>query len=381
MPKQQQQAFPSLAEAAAAGNGGGGGSWANRMKTGASGGKAGWSTAPSGPREGAAWAAQCGDQSVSTATATPTGSNGSGAAAGGGAAPVDMRAAIAAADAKGRTYSQMTLEELYNERLLQAPPPPGSFSRNAQTFNLDESVKGKRMNTLSGLALFKEVLSPAEQQLTLHYVRRLRDLGDDGALCGRTYSAPRRWMKGKGRVTVQLGCCYNYARDSQGNPPGILPKEPVCGMGRFLEDLIDRMCQRGIFTQVTRPDTCIINFYSEGDCIPPHIDHLDFTRPFVTLSLLSEQSILFGANIKIVDEGEFAAPFNCPLPVGSVLVLDGNGANVAKHCVPSVRSDRVSITFRRIGHKDWKKGFGVNMSAFEGPHGTLPSNAKQGPIR
>ena len=45
-----------------------------------------------------------------------------------------------------------------------------------------------------------------------------------------------------------------------------------------------------------------------------------------------------------------------------LLVLDGNGANVAKHCVPSVSTDRVSITFRRIGAK-------INMSPFEGPHG------------
>lgn len=27
----------------------------------------------------------------------------------------------------------------------------------------------------------------------------------------RTYTAPRKWMKGKGRVTIQFGCCYNYA--------------------------------------------------------------------------------------------------------------------------------------------------------------------------
>ena len=180
---------------------------------------------------------------------------------------------------------------------------------------------------------------------------------------------------------------------------------PLAYLPPFLEVIIEWMVARGIFTKATRPDTCarpatcytsatapqalltpphhpltrrcIINFYSEGDCIPPHIDHQDFTRPFVTLSLLSEQSILFGSNIKIVDEGEFAAPFACPLPVGSVLVLDGNGANVAKHCVPSVRHDRVSITFRKIGEKNWKKGFGVNMSAFEGPDGRLPPNARQ----
>ena len=70
---------------------------------------------------------------------------------------------------------------------------------------------------------------------------------------GRTYSAPRKWMRGKGRVTVQMGCCYNYARDKQGNPPGILPNEPVCGMPPFLHDIIDRMVARGIFTESTRP--------------------------------------------------------------------------------------------------------------------------------
>ena len=72
------------------------------------------------------------------------------------------------------------------------------------------------------------------------------------------------------------------------------------------------------------------------------------------------------SSIGIVDEGQFSAPFACPLPVGSVLVLDGNGANVAKHCVPSVRSDRVSITFRKIGAK-------MKMRAFEGPHGVQPT--------
>jgi mRNA N6-methyladenine demethylase len=99
--------------------------------------------------------------------------------------------------------------------------------------------------------------------------------GDDGALVGRTYSAPRKWRKGAGRVTVQLGCCYNYATDLNGAPPGILKYETVCGMPAFLEDLIDRMCARGIFNSKTRPDSCIINFYSEASsptlALPPSL--------------------------------------------------------------------------------------------------------------
>lgn len=30
-------------------------------------------------------------------------------------------------------------------------------------------------------------------------------------LPGRTFSAPRKWMKGKGRITIQYGVCYSYA--------------------------------------------------------------------------------------------------------------------------------------------------------------------------
>jgi hypothetical protein len=44
--------------------------------------------------------------------------------------------------------------------------------------------------------------------------------GRSGHLRGRTFSAPKKWLPGKGRVTMQMGCCYNYATDSEGRPPG-----------------------------------------------------------------------------------------------------------------------------------------------------------------
>lgn len=30
----------------------------------------------------------------------------------------------------------------------------------------------------------------------------------------RTFTAPQKWMRGKGRITIQFGCCYNYAMAS-----------------------------------------------------------------------------------------------------------------------------------------------------------------------
>lgn len=41
-----------------------------------------------------------------------------------------------------------------------------------------------------------------------------------GELRGRTFSAPRKNMRGNGRVTIQFGCCYNYAVDFEGRSPG-----------------------------------------------------------------------------------------------------------------------------------------------------------------
>lgn len=83
--------------------------------------------------------------------------------------------AMAAAESSVWRFSQLTLEELYSERLLRTAPsrrPP------TKTFEMLEVVRGKRFNTLQGLALHEHVLSEAEQVLTLGYCRRLKDLGE-----------------------------------------------------------------------------------------------------------------------------------------------------------------------------------------------------------
>nr|GMD10092.1 RNA demethylase ALKBH5-like [Ipomoea batatas] len=114
------------------------------------------------------------------------------------------------------------------------------------------------------------------------------------------------------------------------------------------KQMIKRMVRWHVLPPTCVPNSCIVNIYEEGDCIPPHIDHHDFVRPFCTVSFLSECNILFGSSLKIVSPGEFSGPVSVPLPKGSVLVLQGNGADVAKHCVPGVPSKRISVTFRKM---------------------------------
>lgn len=152
-------------------------------------------------------------------------------------------------------------------------------------------------------------------------------------------------MRGKGRVTIQFGCCYNYAvvcinfitlydsylvytlygfvltfcqnfQDRNGNPPGIIRDEEVDPLPPVFINMIKRLVRWHVLPPTCVPNSCIVNIYDEGDCIPPHIDHHDFVRPFCTISFLTQCNILFGSNLKIIGAGEFAGPFSISLPVG-----------------------------------------------------------------
>lgn len=211
-----------------------------------------------------------------------------------------------------------------------------------------ERVNGKEVNLVQGLELHTGVFSPEEQRKVVESVYNFQSMGRKGQLMARTYSEPRKWMRGKGRITIQFGCCYNYAVDKDGNPPGIIRDEEVDPLPPVFKQMIKRMVKWHVLPPTCVPNSCIVNIYDKGDCIPPHIDHHDFLRPFCTVSFLTECNILFGSNLKVSGPGEFSGPISIPLPVGSVLVLKGNGADIAKHCVPAVPAKRISVTFRRM---------------------------------
>ena len=92
--------------------------------------------------------------------------------------------------------------------------------RSKVDYELIEKVRGRDTNTVSGLELHMSVLSPAEQVQMVETIERWVASGKRGEMSGRTFSAPRRSMPGKGRITCQFGCCYNYAVDQQGRKPG-----------------------------------------------------------------------------------------------------------------------------------------------------------------
>ncbi|PKA57432.1 alkylated DNA repair protein alkB like 5 [Apostasia shenzhenica] len=218
-----------------------------------------------------------------------------------------------------------------------------------------ERVDGRIVNILDGLELHSGVFSVAEQKKIVGFVYELQERGKNKELGEHTYSEPRKWMRGKGRVTIQFGCCYNY--EKKGIPPGILRDVVADPIPNLFKVMIKRLIGWHVMPTSCVPDSCIINIYEPGDCIPPHIDSHDFVRPFCTVSFLSECNIVFGTNLKVAGAGEFTGSTAVALPVGSVLVLNGNGADVAKHCVPAVPLKRISITFRKMDKNKWPLGF------------------------
>ncbi|KAH0466688.1 hypothetical protein IEQ34_003926 [Dendrobium chrysotoxum] len=105
---------------------------------------------------------------------------------------------------------------------------------------------------------------------------------------------------------------------------------------------------------------CIINIYELGDCIPPHIDSHDVLRSFSIMSFLSECNIIFGHKLEIIRSGKFIGSALIPLPVGSVLVLNGNRADLTKHFIPVVSCKRISITFRKMDKAKRPHNFKLN---------------------
>ncbi|XP_020593215.1 RNA demethylase ALKBH5-like [Phalaenopsis equestris] len=140
-------------------------------------------------------------------------------------------------------------------------------------------------------------------------------------------------------------------KDKEGNLPRIICHDKVFHLPSFIKKIIKLLVTWHILPADCIPNSCIINIYEAGDCIPPHVDRHDFVRPVCTVSFINKCNIMFRTEIQIVGDGEFQGFVEIPLPVGSILVLKGNGADVAKHCIPGVLYPRNSITLKRMNEE------------------------------
>jgi len=107
-----------------------------------------------------------------------------------------------------------------------------------------------------------------------------------------------------------------------------------------LADVVRALVRRGVINEAEAFDSCCINLFEQGQWLPAHVDNAKFARPFVSVSLVSEQRVVFTRQ----DNADKAIW----LAVGSALRVDSDAADEWLHEIPPVTARRVSLTFRRL---------------------------------
>ncbi|RZC57930.1 hypothetical protein C5167_005232 [Papaver somniferum] len=115
-----------------------------------------------------------------------------------------------------------------------------------------------------------------------------------------------------------------------------------------LQDVIERLVQAQVINM--KPDSCIIDYFNEGDHSQPHMCPPWFGRP-VCILFLTECDVTFGRVIATEHPGDYRGSLKLSLASGTLLSLEGKSADFAKHALPSIRKQRILITFTKFQPK------------------------------
>ncbi|GFY91104.1 hypothetical protein Acr_07g0013000 [Actinidia rufa] len=164
-------------------------------------------------------------------------------------------------------------------------------------------------------------------------------------------------MKGHGREMIQLGLPIADAppkdENAAWNSKGILEAIP-----RLLQDVIEHLA--GLQVMTVKPDSCIIDVYNEGDHSQPHIWPSWFGRP-VCLLFLTECDMTFGRVISMDHPGDYRGTLRLSVSPGSLLAMQGKSADFARHAIPTLRKQRILVTFTKSQPKKTTVGDGQRL--------------------
>ncbi|KAL1203616.1 RNA demethylase ALKBH10B [Cardamine amara subsp. amara] len=210
----------------------------------------------------------------------------------------------------------------------------------ATTFIVQEMYEAKMVNVVEGLKLYEKMLDANEVSQLVYLVNNLRTTGRRGQLQSEAYVAYKRPNRGHGRERIQLGL-----------PIADMPPDDESIKDRRIEpipsallDIIERLVSKQIIP--VKPDACIIDFFNEGDHSQPHMYVPWFGRPVAVLSL-SECDLTFGRVIVSDQPGDYTGSLKLSLTPGSVLLVEGKSADLAKYAIRSTRKQRILITFTK----------------------------------
>ncbi|KAK1294615.1 hypothetical protein QJS10_CPA16g01464 [Acorus calamus] len=211
--------------------------------------------------------------------------------------------------------------------------------KTSRGFIAKEPVKGHMVNVVKGLKLYEDVFTDSELRKLVEFINELRLAGQRGDLSGETFVCFNQQLKGNRKEMIQLGVpIFQSADESTGHI------EPLPSV---LQGVIDHLVQWHLIPESRKPNSCIINFFDEDECSQPYFKppHLDL--PISTL-LLSDTDMAFGRVIVSDPQGNFRGSLMLSLKEGSLLVMRGNSADMARHVICPSSNRRVAVTFVRV---------------------------------
>ncbi|TMX04536.1 hypothetical protein EJD97_007864 [Solanum chilense] len=206
-----------------------------------------------------------------------------------------------------------------------------------------ELVKGHMVNVVRGLKLFEDVFTPNEISKLNDLVDELRVAGQNGDLSGETFILFNQQVKGNKREMIQLGTpIFGHIKEE-----AMCQKSNIEPIPALLQGVIDHLIQWNLISESRRPNSCVINYFDEGEYSQPFMKPPHLEQPVSTL-LLSESMMAFGRALVSDSDGNYKGSFMLSLKQGSLLVMRGNSADMARHALCSSASKRVAITFFKV---------------------------------
>ncbi|KAL0370550.1 UNVERIFIED_CONTAM: RNA demethylase ALKB [Sesamum angustifolium] len=214
-------------------------------------------------------------------------------------------------------------------------------ARRAQIKMTKGFVAKEPVNVVRGLKLYEDIFTDVELSKLNDFVNELRVAGRNGELSGYI--------------------------------------EPIPAL---LQGVIDHLIQWHLIPETRKPNSCIINFFDEGEYSQPFLKPPHLDQPLATL-LLSQSTMAFGRALVSDSEGNYRGPLTLSLREGSLLVMRGNSSDTARHAMCSSENKRASITFFRVRTETetnlseittpWSKSMTLWQSGVANPY-TMPNN-------
>ncbi|GER24795.1 oxidoreductase [Striga asiatica] len=218
-------------------------------------------------------------------------------------------------------------------------------ARRAQIKMIKGFVAKEPVNVVRGLKLYEDMFTDVELSKLNDFVNELRAAGQNGELSGETFILYNQQTKGNKRELIQLGVpIFGKIKEDESNTAQKSYIEPIPAL---LQSVMEHLIQWRLIPENTRPNSCIISFFDEGEYSQPFLKPPHLENPLSTL-LLHESTMAFGRTLVSHGEGNYRGSLNLSLDKGSLLVMRGNSSDIARHVMCSSLNKRTSITFFRV---------------------------------